>query len=102
MSDTWVALGIISPLIVCLIAYLVSFDRGSRKNLGLWATASGYQILDVKSTFLRKDPFGLNSSRWNRVFLVKLIDRDGNRRAAWVKVKLTWGSDDTAEVIWNE
>jgi len=78
-------------LAVSLLFVVWSYRR-ARTRVRQWAVDNGYELLDTKFRLLFQGPFAPRAAHYGgSVFNVRVRDREGRERAAWVYCPWLWG-----------
>ena len=97
---------IILMVVMVLLAFALS-GVGDRKALFLieaWAQSCQYSVESCERRYLRTGPFFLSSSKYQRIYYVRIKDRNGQEKTGWLKLGGYFSgmlSEDEIEVIWE-
>ena len=91
--------------ILALILARESFSRAKR-SIQVWAEENGLEVLQADRRSMRTGPFQWwTTSRGQIIYLVRVRDRDGRERSAWVRCGSYLGGvtfSEKIEVRWDE
>jgi hypothetical protein len=91
MSNNFPEFIFVFGMFVFLIFLFVWLDhirslRIGTKILQDWAKENEYDLINLQLPILKFSPFFLNSSRRQRIFLVRIKTSNGNQREAWIRL----------------
>jgi hypothetical protein len=94
-----VAVILVPPL---LVASIVWTDRRSKTILRQWTRRNGYEIINAEFRYFFRGPFFWTTGK-QTVFYVRVRDRHGQQRAAWVRCGSYYGGlfSDDVEFRWE-
>ncbi len=90
MSELALALLGAAVAVALSLGIFVWEQRRSRELLQRWAAKHGYSIVSREARYWRLGPFSGSTSKYQRVFYVRIRNPGGQERSGWVRLGNWW------------
>ncbi len=90
MSELALALLGAAVAVALFLGIFVWEQRRSQELLQQWAAKHGYSIVSREARYWRLGPFSGSTSKYQRVFYVRIRDPGGRERTGWVRLGHWW------------
>jgi hypothetical protein len=79
-------------------------DRRARGMVERWAAQNGFQVVEMRYSWLSRGPFFWTSSKEQLVYRLTVRDRYGDQHGAWVRCGSFWLGmwSDKVDVRWDD